>query len=298
MRSWSGSSSWPGFGSRHAGEAVALGPDGSVVAGRILGGLADAALGDHARAGHEGVVEIDVSDPDAAAAGMACGGRARLLVQPVDSIAITGWRALGGRRPVVLATDLETGGHTSRHRRRRTFGSVGRRRRQVDEVAVRLLRGGRSTLESVDGLLVEAYLPPTTVRIVGHAGVGEALAAQAELLGWDHDTVDGTDDAVAAAEAQASHDALVVLSHDEAVDTPALGRSTHPRTWLRRRARVTEHPGGSARAPRSRGLHGSTTGTRSTVRSASTSAAAPRPRPRWRSWPRSSPTGPGGPPRR
>ena len=211
-----------GFGSRHAGEAVALGPDGTVAAGRVLAGLADAALGARVVAGTTaGTVDVDITDPDAAAAGLACGGHARLLVQPVSSIDRRGWDALATRRPVVLASDLLTGSTRVVTDDGTTAGSVADDD-AVDAAAARLLRSGRSALEVDQATMIESFLPPTTVRIVGRAGVGEALAAQAALLGWSHETVDGTEDAVAAALAQSSHDALVVLSHDATVDTPAL----------------------------------------------------------------------------
>ena len=211
-----------GFGSRQAGEAVALTSDGVVLAGRILAGLADRPLAGHLRAdGDVGVVAVEVTDPDAEAAGMACGGHARLLLQRVDTIDIVGWRALAGRRPVVLATDLASAETRIITDDGVTVGSVGDDD-TVDHIARGLLRSGRSTSVVDDHVLIESFLPPTTVRIVGQAAVGDALAAQAELLGWHHETVDGADEAVAAAEAQASHDALVVLSHDEDVDTPSL----------------------------------------------------------------------------
>ncbi len=211
-----------GFGSRHAGEAVAIAPDGAIVAGRLLAGLVDDAL--VARAGAPGTFGASVTDPEAEAAGMACGGHARLLVQPVAGIDAAAWRAVRDRRPVVIATALDTTATRVLVDGHDPAGSVGAEAADavVDEVASRLLRSGRSTAEEVDGVFVESFLPPTTVRIVGRAGVGDALVAQAELLGWRHETVDGADAATAAGEAQASHDALVVLSHDEAVDTPAL----------------------------------------------------------------------------
>ncbi len=211
-----------GFGSRHAGEAVALGPDGTVVAGRVLAGLVDDTLGAHlAEGAGVGTVDVDITDPDAADAGLACGGHARLLLQPLSSIDRRGWEALAARRPVVIASDLDTGSTRVVTDDGVVAGSV-TDDDAVDATAARLLRGGRPALEVDEAMMIESFLPPTTVRIVGHAVVGEALAAQAALLGWSPETVDGPADAVTAAQAQSSHDALVVLSHDEAVDTPAL----------------------------------------------------------------------------
>ena len=222
-----------GFGSRHAGEAVALAPDGSVLAGQILAGLADAALGARVAAGSSaGTVDVDITDPDAAGAGLACGGHARLLIQPIASIDRRGWDALARRRPVVIASDLVTGATRVVTDDGVTAGSAADDS-AIDAAAARLLRHGRSALELDGTTLIESFLPPTTLRIVGRAGVGDALVAQAALLGWSAETVDGPDDATAAAEAQSSHDALVVLSHDEAVDTPALAAALrHGRGYI------------------------------------------------------------------
>ena len=209
-----------GFGSRRGGEAVAISPGGEVVAGRLLAGLVDGAL--RAHAGRTGEVRTAVTDPEAEAAGMACGGEARLLVQPVDSVPPDAWAALRDRRGVVVATALDSAATRCRVDGSTPVGTTGLDDAAIDQAAARLLRGGRSTVEEVDGVLLESFLPPTTVRIVGRAAVGDALAAQAELLGWRAEVVDGAEAGAGAGRVQASHDALVVLSHDEAVDTPSL----------------------------------------------------------------------------
>lgn len=220
-----------GFGSRHAGEAVALSPQGDVVAGRLLAGLVDGDL--RGRVGAPGTFTTSVTDPDAEAAGMACGGQARLLLQGVESIASEAWAALQARRPVVLATALTTTATRCVVDGTAPMGSTGLDDAAVDTVAQRLLRSGRSTAEEIEGVLVESFLPTTTVRIVGRAAVGDALVAQAELLGWRAEVVDGAEAGADAGRAQASHDALVVLSHDEAVDTPSLAAALeHGRGYI------------------------------------------------------------------
>ncbi len=226
-----------GFGSRHGGEAAAVAPDGRVVAGRLLAGLVDGALAD--RGGAPGVVDVAVTDPDAEAAGMACGGRARLVLHPVEGLDRSVWDALADRRPVVVAVDLDDGAAVRAVvDGQAPTGSLGREAdAAVDRAAARLLRAGRSSTEVLDlptgAVLVEALLPAPTVRIVGRAAVGDALAAQAELLGWRAETVDGPGAAATAGAASASHDALVVLSHDPAVDTPALAAAlAHGRGYV------------------------------------------------------------------
>lgn len=218
-----------GFGSRTAGEAAVIDGHGEVLVGTLLAGLADDAFKNAPRAG---VLTVSVSDPAADAAGMACGGQARLLVQPIHSIPHLAWEALRDETPLVFTTDVLTG--ASRVRTDDAVaGSVGDLDIASDTTATALLRSGRSVHEVGDRLFVESFIPPTTVRMVGRAGVGDALAAQAELLGWRHYTVDNADDAVAAAEALRAHDALVVFSHDETIDTPCLAAAlTHRRGYV------------------------------------------------------------------
>lgn len=218
-----------GFGSRSAGEAAVIGGQGEVLVGTLLAGLADDAF---RTAPSAGVFTASVSDPAADAAGMACGGRARLLVQPIHSIPHLAWTALRDETPLVITTDTLTG--ASRVRTDDAVaGSVGDLDLASDKTATALLRSGRSVHEVDDRLFVESFIPPTTVRMVGRAGVGDALAAQAELLGWRHHTVTNADDAVAAAEALRAHDALVVFSHDEAIDTPCLAAAlAHRRGYI------------------------------------------------------------------
>lgn len=222
-----------GFGSRHAGEAMAVAPDGQRVAGHLLGGLSDDEIAAAVRAGRTaGELVVQVADPDAAAAGLACGGTARILLHPAAQVSTAAWKALRDGHPVVVATALDGAGTRVVLDGAEPEGSVGADDR-VDVVARRLLVGGRDTAERTDGVLVEAFLPPTTMRIVGHATVADALAAQCALLGWQVQVVDGADDAAAAADEQASHDALVVLSHDPDVDTPALAAALrHGRGYL------------------------------------------------------------------
>jgi xanthine dehydrogenase accessory factor len=70
---------------------------------------------------------------------------------------------------------------------------------------------------------VRARVPSVAqVVIVGGGPIGDALVAQAELLGWSARTTDGVDASVAALDALDRDDAVVVLDHDHAVATPVL----------------------------------------------------------------------------
>ncbi len=86
--------------------------DGSLTtAGHVLGGAAASALApilDDAVANERPatVHEVRVSDAEAGAAGLSCGGRARVLVQPASDIPQVAWEAIAERVAVCLVTSL------------------------------------------------------------------------------------------------------------------------------------------------------------------------------------------------
>jgi xanthine dehydrogenase accessory factor len=159
----------------------------------LLGGAADAALADAALlAAAPGLVDIPIADDPAVAAGLACGGLARILVQDVDAVPAGWWEALAGRRPATLVTDLGTGVST------------------VGEPE------GRESATTIDGdRVTETHWPVTHVLVVGEASLATAIRRQAALLGWTASV--GTDVA-----ALGPVDAAVVLTHDPAVAIPVL----------------------------------------------------------------------------
>jgi xanthine dehydrogenase accessory factor len=208
---------WHGFGGRRAGEALAVNAAGET-AGALIGGRA---TNDVAAAAREllqssrsaEVVDVALGDSEAVAAGLACGGTARVLVQRVATFPATVWAALAGRQPMALATDLDGTGRT------------------VLVVDNEQLAAGRSAVEVIPGTggqtdrLVETFVAPPLVAIVGAADLAGALSRQAALLGWEASIIDGPGDDGPAAKLAATlgpTDALVVLSHDPEVDTPAL----------------------------------------------------------------------------
>src|SRR3954454_713027 len=82
-------SAFTGFGGRRHGEALAVSSGGTRIGG-LLGGAADDAVA-HAisevLAGGGAVdVEVRLGDPEAVAAGLACGGRARITVSPAADV--------------------------------------------------------------------------------------------------------------------------------------------------------------------------------------------------------------------
>lgn len=230
-----------GFGGRRAGEAIAVDAGGGV-AGSLLGGAANGAVLAAARgltpARPAEIVEVPIGDPEAVAAGLACGGLARLLVQHVAQLPEGLWTSLVERRPVAVVTALAgtetgTGGSLIVEEAGAgdaeplgTFGSARLREAALD-AARELLRAGRDAslvLDHEDGtVFVEAFVPPSrTVVVAEPSALAGALGDQAGLLGWEHVALADLREALDAIEDLRSRDAVVVLSHDPELDTPAL----------------------------------------------------------------------------
>ncbi|MDA8063073.1 MAG: XdhC family protein [Actinomycetota bacterium] len=170
-------------------------------------------------------------------AGLSCGGRAELLLQPTETIPPALWELLARRMPAALLTRLEGPGRGATSQ---VVGPDGRCSGALDppapaavEEAGRLLSAGHSATRRIsDGVgevLVEVWVPAPRLVVVGSGELVGALRAQGALLGWDLQEVgdrpgaDGSwptlDQALAWAGGSA---ALVVLSHDPHVDVPAL----------------------------------------------------------------------------
>lgn len=178
---------------------------------------------------------IDVHGSRIAEAGLACGGQAELLLQPTAAVPDSLWGALAGRAPVALVTVIDGRGAgplgATVHPDGRVEGAVGtapgsQPPTEAVEVALGLLRNGRTDRELVEHpagtCLVESWVPTPRLVVVGSGGLLAAIDAQARLLGWE---TKGTED-VAALDALFDwggvSTALVVLTHDPRVDTPAL----------------------------------------------------------------------------
>jgi xanthine dehydrogenase accessory factor len=226
-----------GFGGRRAGEAIAVFQDGPA-SGSLLGGLADTAIAESFTSDRPSLLEFGVGDTEAVAAGLACGGIATVLASDAAALPAEVWEALENGWPVAVVTrpDREAGssalalvdnpakGTLERH------GSLGDSAadEEATQEARQALRLGRDTsqviqLEGDVGVVVETYFPTTTLVVVGEGQLAEALAAQAGLLGWSAEiSSDWTERADERIRSLGPPDAVVVLSHDPQVDTPAL----------------------------------------------------------------------------
>jgi xanthine dehydrogenase accessory factor len=96
----------------------------------------------------------------------------------------------------------------------------------TDEVALarmrELARVGATATEQGDAagtrVLLDVWVPITTMLIVGRGAIGTALVAQCELLGWVVRTETELEPAVVAAKEFTAVDVLVLLDHGPAFD--------------------------------------------------------------------------------
>jgi xanthine dehydrogenase accessory factor len=189
-----------------------------------------------------GLVEVTISADDAARAGLACGGVASVLVSDAAALPTGTWERLVARDPLCLVTPLPDGATqaftATTMRDAYPFG---------DEIARLFARGVTTTALTADAAIIVLWPVPTLV-VVGDGLIADALHDAATLLGWPSRS---TSEPAAAGNLHRS-DAVVVLSHDRAVDGPALaaalaggvgyvGALGSRRTQAARREWLTEH---------------------------------------------------------
>ncbi|GGM84788.1 hypothetical protein GCM10010106_34460 [Thermopolyspora flexuosa] len=219
-----------GLGARRADAALAISAKGER-AGDLYGGAADAAVSATAREviddGRARLLDVELSEDAAVSAGLACGGRARLLFQPVVDLPPAWWEAIERPQGAALVTPL--GDAPGPSTAVTPDGAVhpgpdgGEVPGEVLDVARRRLAKNRGTREIVTAAgadyLVETAAAPPHLLVVGGGELGAALVRQARLLRWEGESVPTAAEAVAR---YAANTCLVVLSHDPAIDTPAL----------------------------------------------------------------------------
>jgi xanthine dehydrogenase accessory factor len=191
-----------GISSRDRAAAVACSP-GKPMAGRLFSGAGNGQLPE-LLAEASGLVDFTVSEPAAAEAGLACGGSARLLVQPADSVPDRAWQQFAEHRPVCLVTELSSG-TTEAY----LPAELPRPAEAGDRAELaRLFRTGISQTLLQEDRLISGYWPTPHLFVVGDGQIAEALAANAALLGWTCESATVLPDELTAA------DNVVVLSHD------------------------------------------------------------------------------------
>jgi xanthine dehydrogenase accessory factor len=191
---------------------------GQPMVGTLLSGAADDLLAPVATAT---LHTVSIDDSTATASGMACGGSARVILQPAADLPDDTWRLLGEREPICLVTELDgTGvGATSVYTRATVAGAE-----QAHPGVARLFNRGTSEGAILDDgrAAVTAVWPVPTLVIVGDGLIADALAAAARVLGWNATVVNDAPSATAAIDGLARCDGVVVLNHHRDVDGPAL----------------------------------------------------------------------------
>ncbi|WP_425038501.1 XdhC family protein [Primorskyibacter sp. S187A] len=229
---------------------------GSVSGGCVEGAVVVEAL-EAMEEGASRLLEFGISDGDAFAVGLACGGTIRVLVEPIGSVlteemlaALVDARA--ARRPIAYVVnpqmntrDLAFEGHDARFRK------------------------DRSGFEEDGETFVAIHNPPLRLICVGAVHIAQGLVPMARAVGYDVTVIDPResfasperfpetdlmhdwpDEAVATLGMDA-RTALVLLTHDPKLDDPALmaglsaecfyiGALGSTRTHAKRLQRLTE----------------------------------------------------------
>lgn len=218
-----------GFSTRPGDDIVAVDASGSVH-GDVLAGLAGEQLKSAAAsilAGGSDTptrITVDVGDRDAVAAGLACGGRAHMVLQRSTAVPAQLWNLLASRTPAALLSRMDGGGTLVVDREGNTFGDSGLTW-PLDE-AEGLLGAGRSGTQLVGTgpaeVLVEAWVPDPRVVVVGTGELIGSISSQSSLLGWETESTNSVQEVGGLLEWAGVTGALVVLSHDPHIDTPVL----------------------------------------------------------------------------
>ena len=220
-----------GSAPRRAGAQLVIAGDGEMQ-GSVSGGCVEGAVVVEALEaldqGQARVLEYGVSDDDAFAVGLACGGTIRVLVEPVGAtlsedmlITIVATRAT--REQLAYVADLNS--------QDRTLVTDGYPARFAQD---------KSGVEEDGQTFVGIHNPPLRLAIVGGVHIAQALVPMARIAGYDPVIIDPReafgaqarfpdtkvindwpDDALAEMGLDA-RTALVLLTHDPKIDDPAL----------------------------------------------------------------------------
>ena len=226
-----------GSAPRQAGSQLAIAGDGTFM-GSVSGGCVEGAViaeaVDALADGQPRLLTFGVSDDQAFAVGLACGGTIRVLVEPVgqalpEAMLADIVAARAGRR--VAAYLVNTGTWE-----RRLFGGAG------DPLAAAVearMRADKSGMEDGEWFIA-IHNPPLRMIVVGAVHIAQALLPMARACGYDPTLIDPRGAFGAASrfpgevisddwpdEAMASlapdaRTAVVTLTHDPKLDDPAL----------------------------------------------------------------------------
>jgi xanthine dehydrogenase accessory factor len=217
-----------GFGTVESGQLVAGTAGGSVAGVLYRGALDDAVLPLAASAvTAPDTREAHVAEAAALDAGLACAGGATLLGHPLPATqAAALGEALERGVPAALVSTVQGSGVIvlTGSELDAVHGSLGTAELDVEAVSAArgLLRRGATATERVPAgageLLVDIWVPVPSVLVAGAGVIGEALLAQAELLGWAARADTDLEAVHTAVAAFTDADVLVLLDHSPAFD--------------------------------------------------------------------------------
>lgn len=220
-----------GSAPRRVGAQLVIAGDGDMQ-GSVSGGCVEGAVvmeaTDALAAGEQRILEYGVSDGDAFAVGLACGGTIRILVEPVGDVLpeqllrdLVAARA--ARTPVAYEVTLSSNG-----------------RRLVRDIYPDRFAMDRSGFEAEGDVFVAVHNPPLRLAVVGAVHIAQALVPMARIAGYDPVIIDprgafGSEARFPAERILAewpdealqdvgldTRTALVLLTHDPKLDDPAL----------------------------------------------------------------------------
>ena len=220
-----------GSAPRRVGAQLAISGEGEIE-GSVSGGCVEGAVVVEAlealEAGEARELEFGVSDQDAFAVGLACGGTIRILVEPIGAVLTEDMLEQlvthrGNREPVAYVVDLDSGA--------RSLTTSGH------EQAFRMDRSG---FVEDTRRFVAIHNPPLRLIVVGAVHIAQALVPMARIAGYDPTLIDPREAFGSAARFPGEtilHDwpdeavqklgldtrtALVLLTHDPKLDDAAL----------------------------------------------------------------------------
>ncbi|WP_026756543.1 XdhC family protein [Sediminimonas qiaohouensis] len=223
-----------GSAPRRVGSQLAISGEGEIE-GSVSGGCVEGAVVVEAlealEEGEQRLLEFGVSDGDAFAVGLACGGTIRVLVEPVGSVMpadlledLVAARAV--RRAVAYVVDMQTGA-----------------RSLTDRGYPDRFRLDRSGFEDGERQFIAIHNPPLRMIVIGAVHIAQALVPMARIVGFDPIIIDPRDsfatearfpgerivrdwpDEALDALGLDARTALVLLTHDPKLDDPALERA-------------------------------------------------------------------------
>lgn len=217
-----------GFGTVATGQLLAGTADGERAGALFAGTMDTVALPLLSSAvATPGTAKGHVTEPAAVDAGLACAGGAQLLGHPLPAQAAAALgTALAEGVPSALASTADGSAVlvAAGPGLADVVGTLGSA--EVDETVLARLRelariGATATEQGdVNGIpmLIDVWVPVTTMLVVGRGAIGAALTAQSGLLGWAVRTETELEASVAAAKEFTAADVLVLLDHAPSFD--------------------------------------------------------------------------------